>query len=91
MPGSDRLVEFYVRLRPEDIAYVKFVFESYEVVGFLRTIDPRAATLVILVVPDFGDVGEAILQSIAREIPLERMAKPAELGDDWLVERIFEP
>lgn len=79
------LIEVYVRLRPADIAYLKFIFESYETVGFLRTIDPRAAVLVVLLVPDFAEVGLAILDSVAREIELERVAKPADLGDDWLV------
>lgn len=70
---------------PESIAYLKFVLESYEAVGFLRTIDPRAATLAVFLVPDFAEVGDAILESVAREIPLERIAEPQDLGDDWLV------
>jgi uncharacterized protein DUF4911 len=82
------LVEVYVRLAPEDIAYLKFVIESYETVGFLRTIDPKAATLALYLVPDFADVGQAILESVAREIPIERIPKPADLGDDWLVAEI---
>jgi hypothetical protein len=87
---SDRLVEIYVRLRPPDISYLKFVFESYETVGFLRTIDPKAAVLVVLLVPDFADVGLRILESCAREIELERIPKPADLGDDWLVGEVVE-
>jgi hypothetical protein len=79
------LVEVYVRLRPEDIAYLKFIFESYETVGFLRTVDPKAATLVVFLVHDFAQVGLRILDSVAREIDIERIAAPAALGDDWLV------
>lgn len=82
------LVDVYVRLAPEDIAYLKFVIESYETVGFLRTIDPKAATLAVYLVPDFADVGMAILESVAREIRIERIPKPADLGDDWLVAEI---
>ncbi len=79
------LVAVYVRLAPADIAYLKFIFESYETVGFLRTIDPRAATLVVYLVPDFVETGYAILDSVAGEISLERIAEPPDLGDDWLV------
>jgi hypothetical protein len=86
----DDLYVVYVRLRPEDISYVKFIFESYETVGFLRTVDPREATLAVFVVPDFRDVGEAVLESIAREIDLERIRQPDDVGDDWLVQEIFE-
>ena len=30
--------EIYLEIRPEDIAYVKFIFESYEGVGIIRTV-----------------------------------------------------
>ena len=87
---AGELVEVYLRVRPEDIAYVKFIFESYEVVGFLRTIDPREAILVIMFVPDFADVGHAIVDAIAGEIEIERVARPPDLGDDWLVTAVHE-
>jgi len=79
------LVEVYVRVRPPDIAFLKFIFESYETVGFLRTIDPRAATLAVFLVPDFADIGLKILEGVSRVIALERIAPPDDLGDDWLV------
>jgi hypothetical protein len=90
MSKSAELLEYYVRLAPGDIAYLKYVFESYETVGFLRTIDPKAATLVVLVVPDFREAAEAILDSVAREIRLERVPKPSDLGDDWLVSNVLD-
>lgn len=82
---SRPLIELFVRLRPEDIAYVKFIVESYETVGFLRTVDPAVAVLMILVVPDFLDDALGILASLEREIAIERIPRPADLGDDWLV------
>lgn len=87
---SEELSEFYVRIHPRDIAYLKYIFESYEIVGFLRTIDRRAAVVVVLAVPDFVQEAEAILDSVAREIPIERIPKPRDLGDDWLVASVLE-
>jgi hypothetical protein len=89
VPGGELLAHF-VRLAPADISYLKFVLESYEGVGFLRTVDPKAAIVVVLVVPDFAAEGQAILQSVAREIEVERVPGPPTLGEDWLVARIFE-
>ena len=85
----DDLIAHFVRVRPRDISYVKFVFEAHEVVGFLRTVDRTEAILVVLVVPDFAAEGEAILDSIAREIPLERISLPTRLGDDWLLTTLW--
>src|SRR5206468_7051516 len=49
-PGTLQLlmrdvVPIYLSLPPREIAYVKFVFESYEGVAVVRTLDRRAATL----------------------------------------------
>ena len=45
---------------------------------------------MVLAVPDFRREAEAILESVAREIPIERIPKPRDLGDDWLVTRVIE-
>src|SRR5687767_6370846 len=42
------LHDIYLELSPADIAYVKFIFESYEEVGIIRTIDNRKAVVVLL-------------------------------------------
>jgi hypothetical protein len=83
--ASAELRAVYVRIAPADIAYLKFIFESYETVGFLRTIDPHAAILVVYVVPDFAETGYAILDAVSGEIAMERIPAPPDLGDDWLV------
>src|SRR5436309_2644887 len=46
------VVPIYLALPPREIAYVKFVFESYEGVAVVRTLDRHAAHLVVLVAPD---------------------------------------
>ncbi len=71
------VVPIYLSLPPREIAYVKFVFESYEGVAVVRTLDRRAATLVVLAVPDFeacAATGEGVfetLKAIAKLILLE--------------------
>jgi hypothetical protein len=68
-PGSRNVVEMRVRLPPADIAYVKFVFESYEGVAVVRTLDRKAADLVLLVAPDFVDEARRILASLRPRVP----------------------
>jgi len=87
-PPRDQLIEVFLRVRPEDIAYVKFIVESYETVGFLRTVDPKIAILMVLIVPDFHGDGLGLLASLENEIELERIPRPADLGDDWLVQAL---
>lgn len=77
--------EIYFQVRTEDIAYVKFVIESYEGVGLIRTVDRKKAVIVVLIVEDFLDDGRALLASLQREINLTEIPRPAEVGDDWLM------
>jgi hypothetical protein len=58
------LHELYFTLRPEDIAYVKFVLESYDGVGIIRTVDRRRAVIVALVVEDFLATARQLFASL---------------------------
>jgi hypothetical protein len=79
------LIEIYLETRPEHIAYIKFIFESYEEVGILRTVDRKQAIVVLLAMPDFLGVTRNIIDSLKNEVPLVEIARPADLGDDWLL------
>jgi len=73
------VVPIYLRLPPREIAYVKFVFESYEGIAVVRTIDRRAATVVVLAVPDFEPDVRAVVRALAVESECEETGPP----DGW--------
>lgn len=78
----------YLRLAAEDIALVKFIFESYEGVGIVRTVDVRTAVIVVLAVEDFLPIARAILRDLQRQIDCMEVAAPAIEPDDWLMREI---
>ncbi|TAK04470.1 DUF4911 domain-containing protein [bacterium] len=80
--------EIYLEIRPEDIAYVKFIFESYEGVGIIRTVDRKKAVIVLMVVEDFLEVARAILASLKSEVFLAEVSRPHDIGDDWLLREL---
>jgi hypothetical protein len=95
------LHEIYLEIRPEDIAYVKFIFESYEGVGIIRTVlrqaqhgeqsrtvERKKAVIVLLAVADFLDVARAILDSLKNELSLAEIPRPADIGEDWLLREL---
>ena len=84
------LVPIFLRLAPVDIALVKFVFESYEGVGIVRTIDRRAATVVALISRDFLADARAILADLATRIAIEEIPPPLDAGEDWLLPLLEE-
>jgi len=85
-----RIHALYLRVDPADIAYVKFLFESYEEVAIVRTVDRHAAIIVILAVDDFLADAQAILAEVTTIIRCEEIARPAEDADDWLMREIDE-
>ena len=79
--GRSDIVELYLHLPPGDIAYVKFIFESYEGIAVTRTIDRTAAVIVLLVAADLEDEARAILASIRDEVPWRAVDPPPAPGD----------
>jgi hypothetical protein len=84
-----QLQPIYLVTLPENIAYVKFIFESYEEVGIIRTADRKKAVIVLLALKDFIDVARAIIESLKQEVPIEEIPRPEDLADDWLMAEIF--
>ncbi len=84
------LHEIYFTIRPEDIAYVKFVLESYDGVGIIRTVDRKKAVIVALVVDDFVATARALFASLKGEVAIVEIPRPAEIGDDWLMQELSE-
>lgn len=83
------LHDIYLELSPAHIAYVKFIFESYEEVGIIRTIDNRKAIVVLLAMADFVETARAILDSIRNDIPLREIPRPAAMKDDWFMAELL--
>lgn len=82
---GDGLIPIFLRLAAVDIALVKFVFESYEEVAVVRTLDRRAAVIVALVSEDFLPVARGILADLQTRIPLAEIPRPTDAGEDWLL------
>jgi hypothetical protein len=81
------LREIYLRIRREDIAQIKFVIESYEGLGIMRTIDRKKATVVVLAMPDFIDDVRAVLESLREHMDWHEIPPPTE-QDDWLMQKV---
>ena len=79
------LRHIYLELSPEHIAFVKFIFESYEEVGIIRTVDNEKAVIVLLAMADFWRAARQILESIQTVVPLREIPPPADMKDDWFM------
>jgi len=76
------VVPLYLRVPRREVAYVKFVFESYEGVAVCRTLDRHEALLVALVVPDALAQARLIVDALVAEGACEEVA--GDVGADPL-------
>ena len=74
-------VQMYVRVNPKDMAYVKFIVESYEGLAVLRTVDPREGILEWMIPPDLVEQAKELIKSLAEEVSILPLtdASPGEL------------
>jgi hypothetical protein len=83
------LRDIYLELPPEQIAYVKFIFESYEEVGIIRTVDRDKAVIVLLAMSDFLAPARQILASLQDDIPMREISRPDDTDADWFMAELF--
>ncbi len=61
----------YLRLRREDIAYFKFIIESYEGLAVVRTKDAGEAIVELMIAPGWEKDVDEILAGLRQEIRIE--------------------
>jgi hypothetical protein len=61
----------YIRLHRKDIAYFKFIMESYEGMAVVRTRDPNEAIVELMVAPGWERDVDEVLEGLRKEIHIE--------------------
>jgi len=64
----------FFRVRRGDIAYFKFIIESYEGMAAVRTRDPHEAIVELMVAPGWEKDVEEVLEGLRKEIPIETLS-----------------
>ncbi len=79
------VVPLFIEVAPRDIALLKFLFESYEGVAVVRTLDRHEAVIVALVSADFLEVARGMLDSLRDSIDFREIPRPESAAGDWLL------
>jgi hypothetical protein len=67
-------VSRYYRLHRKDIAYFKFIIESYDGMAVVRTKDPHEAIVELMVAPGWEQDVEKVLEGLGKEIHIEPLS-----------------
>ena len=73
---SAETIKRYYRVDRREIAFLRFIFEAYDGLAVLETLDPEAGLIVFHIAPGCeGDV-EIILQDLQKDIMMESAPDP---------------
>jgi hypothetical protein len=61
-------------VRRKDIAYFKFILESYEGMALVRTRDPNEAVVELMVAPGMEKDVDQVIEGLRREIEIEPLS-----------------
>jgi len=81
---SSDIIPIALRVPRREIAYVKFVIESYEGVAVTRTLDRHTAVVVVLAAPDLVTDARRIIRALEAEGACQEVEWPAGTDIDVL-------
>lgn len=79
------IIKRYISIPRHEIAYMQFIFESYEGLATLSTIDPGKGLLMLSIPSCFEPEVESLLQALRKEISIIDIPFEETLSDVWVL------
>lgn len=71
--GTLVMIRKWFKLNTSDITLVQFILEGYDGVATVSTIDPKAAIIQVLIMPDFLQDADGILLALKRQFMMQEI------------------
>ncbi len=68
-------IKKYYRVDRREICFLRFIFEAYDGIAMLTTVDPDAGFVTFYISPGCEEDVEMILQDLKNDIMIEPLAK----------------
>ncbi|MDC1122134.1 DUF4911 domain-containing protein [Nitrospinaceae bacterium] len=66
-------IQWQIEVDKKDIAYIVSIFEGYDLLAVVRTIDPAQGLIELMISPDFLEDTRKLTEALAKEIPFKRV------------------
>ncbi len=63
-------IQWQLEVDKKDIAYIVSIFDSYENLAIVRTLDQSKGLIQLMISPDYLEETRKLLDSLATEVPL---------------------
>lgn len=67
------MIKKWFKLKTSDITLVQFIIEGYEGLATVSTVDPKTAIIQVLIMPDFVEDVEGILDHLKGRFLMEEI------------------
>jgi len=61
------------RVDRKEISFLRFIFEGYDGIAVIKTIDPKKGVILLYISPGCEDDTEMILKDLKQEMMIERL------------------
>ncbi len=62
-------IQWQIEVDKKDIAYIVSIFEGYENLAVVRTLDPYRGIIELMISPDYLEDTRQLVQALSEEIP----------------------
>ena len=62
-------IQWRIEVNKKDIAYIVSIFEGYDHLAVVRTVNPSCGLIELMISPDFLEDTRKITEALAEEIP----------------------
>lgn len=69
-------IKKYYRIDRKEISFLRFIFEAYDGIAVLTTIDPGLGIVVLYISPDCEEEVETVLQDLKKDIMIKGIQEP---------------
>ena len=63
-------IQWQIEVNKKDIAYIVSIFDGYEDLAVVRTLEPSRGLIELLVSPDYLGDTRKLLDALSKEVPL---------------------
>ena len=68
-------IQWQVEVDKKDIAYIVSIFEGYDNLAVVRTLNPARGIIELMISPDYIEETRKLTEALSLEIPFRRMAE----------------
>ena len=64
-------IQWQVEVDKKDIAYIVSIFEGYDYLAVVRTLDPTRGLMELMISPDLLEDARQLTEALSKEIPFQ--------------------